>query len=66
MFLLDTAKDSFNLILQIGAGTGLLYLLRWFWWRVTAWCEIVAMVSSFAISVVFLMLNKNGWRPAPQ
>ena len=54
VFVLDTAQDSFNLILQIGAGTGLLYLLRWFWWRVTAWCEIVAMVSSFLVSVVFL------------
>jgi len=60
VFLLDTAKDSFNIILQVGAGTGLLYLLRWFWWRVTAWCEIVAMVSSFGISVVFLVLVKNG------
>jgi len=60
VFLLDTAKDSFNLILQVGAGTGLLYLLRWFWWRVTAWCEIVAMVSSFGISVAFLVLKKNG------
>ena len=48
VFALDTAQDSFNMILQVGAGTGLLYLMRWFWWRVTAWCEIVAMVSSFA------------------
>ena len=48
VFALDTAQGSFNLILQIGAGTGLLYLLRWFWWRVNAWCEIVAMISSFA------------------
>jgi Na+/proline symporter len=60
VFLLDTAKDSFALILQVGAGTGLLYLLRWYWWRVTAWCEIVAMISSFAISVAFLILKKNG------
>jgi len=60
VFLLDTAKDSFNLILQVGAGTGLLYLLRWYWWRVTAWCEIVAMISSFGISVVFLVLKKYG------
>src|ERR1051326_5239424 len=60
VFLLDTAKDSFNLILQVGAGTGLLYLLRWFWWRVTAWCEIVAMISSFGISVIFLVLKKAG------
>ena len=60
VFALDTAKESFSLILQVGAGTGLLYLTRWFWWRVTAWCEIVAMVSSFGISIVFLILGKNG------
>ncbi|HWW01183.1 MAG TPA: sodium:solute symporter family protein [Candidatus Acidoferrum sp.] len=59
-FLLDTAKDAFDIILQIGAGTGLLYLLRWFWWRINAWCEVVAMVSSFATSLVFLLLHKNG------
>ncbi len=60
VFALDTAADSFNIILQVGAGTGLLYLVRWFWWRVTAWCEIVAMVSSFLASIVFLVLAKNG------
>jgi Na+/proline symporter len=60
VFLLDTAKDSFNLLLQVGAGTGLLYLVRWFWWRVTAWCEIVAMISSFGVSVLFLLLKKGG------
>jgi Na+/proline symporter len=60
VFALDTAKDAFVLILQVGAGTGLLYLLRWYWWRITAWCEIVAMVSSFGISVAFLILHKNG------
>ena len=53
-------KDSFDIILQIGAGTGLLYLVRWFWWRVNAWCEIVAMVSSFAVSVLFLGLPRAG------
>ena len=60
VYLLDTAKDSFNLLLQVGAGTGLLYLVRWFWWRVTAWCEVAAMISSFGISVVFLILARNG------
>ncbi len=59
-FFLDTAKDAFDLILQIGAGTGLLYLLRWFWWRINAWCEVVAMVSSFAISLLIFALNKSG------
>jgi hypothetical protein len=44
----------------VGAGTGLLYLLRWFWWRITAWCEIVAMVVSFTVSVTILVLHKSG------
>ena len=60
VFFLDTAQASFYLLLQVGAGTGLLYLMRWFWWRITAWCEIVAMISSFGISVIFLILEKNG------
>jgi Na+/proline symporter len=60
VYLLDTAKDAFDLIIQVGAGTGLLYLVRWFWWRVNAWCEIVAMASSFAVSIVLLLLHKNG------
>ncbi len=60
VFLLDTAKDTFDVILQIGAGTGLLYLVRWFWWRVNAWSEVVAMVSSFAVSMVLLVLRAGG------
>jgi Na+/proline symporter len=58
VFLLESAKDNFDVILQVGAGTGLLYLIRWFWWRVNAWCEIVAMISSFAISVYWLALRR--------
>ncbi|HLK65855.1 MAG TPA: sodium:solute symporter family protein [Bryobacteraceae bacterium] len=64
VFALDTAAGSFNVILQIGAGTGLLYLVRWFWWRVTAWCEIVAMVSSFLMSLIFLVLTKSQSAPS--
>jgi Na+/proline symporter len=60
VFVLDTAKDAFDVILQVGAGTGLLYLVRWFWWRVNAWCEIVAMVSSFLVSLGLLIAAKNG------
>jgi Na+/proline symporter len=60
VYLLDTAKDAFDIILQVGAGTGLLYLVRWFWWRVNAWSEIVAMVSSFVTSVVLLGMARNG------
>jgi solute:Na+ symporter, SSS family len=59
VFVLDSAKGAFDIILQVGAGTGLLYLLRWFWWRLNAWCEVVAMISSFAISVLFIILEKQ-------
>ncbi|MFA5162614.1 MAG: sodium:solute symporter family protein [Elusimicrobiales bacterium] len=59
VFALDTAKDTFDIVLQVGAGTGLLYLLRWFWWRINAWCEVAAMVSSFLISVAFILLRRG-------
>jgi solute:Na+ symporter, SSS family len=61
-YLLATASDAFNVILQIGAGTGLLYLVRWFWWRVNAWSEIVAMFSSFAISLGWLLATHAGYK----
>jgi SSS family solute:Na+ symporter len=64
VFVLDTALDSFKIILQVGAGTGLLYLVRWFWWRVNAWCEVTAMISSFAFSILLLVLRKLGF-PVP-
>jgi Na+/proline symporter len=63
-FFMESAKDNFDIILQVGAGTGLLYLLRWFWWRINAWCEVVAMISSFGISVFWLILKK--YTPADQ
>jgi Na+/proline symporter len=59
VFFLDTAQKAFDILLQIGAGTGLLYLLRWFWWRVNAWCEIVAMITSFAVSLTLLILHQR-------
>ncbi|MCU0635015.1 MAG: Na+:solute symporter [Gemmatimonadaceae bacterium] len=59
-FVLETAGKSFQLLLAIGAGTGLLYLLRWFWWRVSAWCEIAAMGTSFVLAAVFFGLDKAG------
>ena len=60
VYLLDTAKDAFDIILQVGAGTGLLYLVRWFWWRVNAWCEVAAMASSFLVSIGFLAMARAG------
>ncbi len=60
MFLLSTAGEAFQLLLSIGAGTGLLYLLRWFWWRINAWSEIAAMASSFAIAMGLFIARKGG------
>ena len=48
---LDHAMQAFQILLQIGAGTGLIFLLRWFWWRINAWGEIAAMLLSFLIAV---------------
>jgi SSS family solute:Na+ symporter len=59
-FALDSARETFELLLSIGAGTGLLYLLRWFWWRINAWSEIAAMASSFVISLAFFIARKSG------
>lgn len=58
--VLDSARQAFELLLSVGAGTGLLYLLRWFWWRVNAWSEIAAMLSSFLLAVAFAVLNRTG------
>lgn len=62
--ILTSAQDAFEVLISIGAGTGLLYLLRWFWWRISAWCEVVAMISSFTISVAFFVMKKAG-HPLP-
>jgi Na+/proline symporter len=48
---MSSAQQAFQVLLSIGAGTGLLYVARWFWWRVSAWCEVVAMVMSLVTSV---------------
>src|ERR1041384_278770 len=59
-YALSTAAEAFQLILSVGAGTGLIYLLRWFWWRVNAWSEIAAMASSFVVAVGFFIADKTG------
>lgn len=50
---LKNAKAAFDIIVLMGAGTGLLFILRWFWWRINAYSEIAAMVISFVVAVVF-------------
>jgi Na+/proline symporter len=58
--LLQSARASFDLLLSVGAGTGLLYLLRWFWWRINAWSEIAAMASSFLLAAGFFIAQRRG------
>lgn len=51
--LLTNALQAFNILLQVGAGTGLIFILRWFWWRINAISEITAMVISFVLALIF-------------
>ena len=57
--ILTSASQAFELLLMIGAGTGLIYLLRWFWWGINAYTEIVAMISSLIIAYYFNFLSHN-------
>lgn len=59
-FFMTNAKQAFDIILMFGAGTGLIFILRWFWWRINAWSEISAMIISGIISIGFTYF---GWYP---
>ncbi len=50
---LTSALQAFNILLQIGAGTGLIFILRWFWYRINAWSEISGMIISFVVAIYF-------------
>ncbi len=61
---LENALQAFQILLQIGAGTGLVFLLRWFWWRVNAWSEVAAMLVSFSVAIYFQFVhNSLGFSP---
>jgi SSS family solute:Na+ symporter len=49
---LKTVEGAWKLLLALGAGTGLVLILRWYWWRINAWSEISAMVASFVVSII--------------
>ena len=53
--LLTNALQLFDFILMFGAGTGLIFILRWFWWRINAWSEISAIFVSGIVSILFNM-----------
>jgi Na+/proline symporter len=54
---LSSALNAFQILLQIGAGTGLIFILRWFWWRINAYTEISAMAISFVVAIFFEVIN---------
>ncbi len=56
---LENALQAFQILLQVGAGTGLIFLLRWFWWRVNAWSEITAITVSFLVAVYFQFVHQQ-------
>ena len=61
--LLSNALQAFNILLQIGAGTGLIFILRWFWWRINAYSEIAAMVISFLVAWYFEQFYEGSLEP---
>jgi len=54
--LMDSISGAWKFLLALGAGTGLVYILRWYWWRINAWSEISAMLTSLIVSI-FLQYN---------
>ena len=56
---LNDALDAFQILLQIGAGTGSIFLLRWFWWRVNAYSEITGMSVSFLVAIYFHFIHER-------
>jgi len=61
---LNNAFQAFQILLQIGAGTGLVFLLRWFWWRINAWSEVSAMLISFLVAIYFEFAHvRLGFQP---
>ena len=61
--MLTNAEQAFSLLLLLGSGTGLIYILRWFWWRISAFTEIIAMASSLFIASYLNFFNEGmlGW-----
>jgi len=69
--LLTNALQLFDVILMFGAGTGLIFILRWFWWRINAWSEITAMFVSGFVSIILnfttlgpLLFSESGILPS--
>ena len=57
--LLDNATQAFNILLLSGAGSGAIYILRWFWWRINAWTEIVAMIVATVVGIILVVFIED-------
>ena len=57
--LLDNATQAFNILLLSGAGSGAIYILRWFWWRINAWTEIVAMIVATVVGIILVVFVED-------
>jgi solute:Na+ symporter, SSS family len=64
MSFLSSVEEGWKLLIGLGAGTGLVFILRWYWWRVNAWSEISAMVASFVTSIVLASYGLGLSNPA--
>lgn len=62
--VLNNALEAFNILLQIGAGTGLIFILRWFWWRINAYTEIAGMFISFGVALFMNFIYPHLGLPA--
>jgi len=59
LLFLEDATQAFNILLLSGAGSGLIYLLRWFWWRINAWTEIFAMVAATTLAIILVFFTND-------
>jgi solute:Na+ symporter, SSS family len=64
MSFLSSVEQGWKLLIGLGAGTGLVFILRWYWWRLNAWSEISAMVASFITSVLLATYGYDLSNPA--
>ena len=59
MSFLSSVEQGWKILIGLGAGTGLVFILRWYWWRINAWSEISAMIASFVTSIVLTRYGYN-------
>jgi len=57
---LSSIIQGWTIVLNLGIGTGAVYILRWYWWRINAWSEIVAMVVAAAVTVILNKISFQG------